>query len=636
MRTPVDARLRFSPPLQPRRLRLQCVAVLAFILAFDAATADPARAAPPACVVSAGARSFDLAELGGGGAGAGGAPPLRLVSRAADSLGWTYSFAACGAVAPLPAACAGAAPGSAALQQTPGACYGLGAAASRAVAATATGVALSFSGGDGGRSSVVTVECEEVVWPYVVRWGHGAAPGSYTALVRARAGCALECARNSAGAVCGGRANGACVVASDGNDSAHCVCSKSWFGEACSDRIEMQPSSSFSADDSHTLPSLAFVAFLLAASALSMRIITAASGSSMTASGRSWARGAIASSAALLFFVFGSTARTPSELRKTSVLAPRVSLTRQLHVMFGLIGRDVANELPYVLSNIEHLSKLFLSSHVVFVENDSSDGTESVFDEWARQAVHPLSGKRHSVPVSNVSRNRKNNKLLAEARNVYLQELQKPENRHISFLIAVDTDMCVPWDVDTMASVLSNLLPLSGTEWYALSANGVETYGACKLTRAVNYEDRFALVDLQGRRFVSSGPGPFVSLPPGFCSHGAGALDASEPTLMLPCITLGGEAVSPVQGAFGGWTMYRADLFHHNDSCAYSSPATPPTIPTVLFPSECEHVPLNDCLARQQPSSRFIIASRLFVGWEGCEGPVYDEHVDGQLADCKS
>jgi hypothetical protein len=72
---------------------------------------------------AAGARSFDLAELGGV---AGGAPALRHVSHAADSLGWTYSFAACGDVAPLPAACAGVAPGSAALQQTAGACYGLG------------------------------------------------------------------------------------------------------------------------------------------------------------------------------------------------------------------------------------------------------------------------------------------------------------------------------------------------------------------------------------------------------------------------------------------------------------------------------------------------------------------------------
>ena len=180
--------------------------LLAFATALALASAtSTSPTPPPACVVSAGAHSFDLAELGGGGGGgsAGGAPPLRHVS---DSLGRTYFFAACGDVEPLPAACAGAAPGSAALQETADACYGLGASTTRTVAATATGVALSFSGGDGGRSIVVAVECADVERPQVMRWSSGAAPGSYTALVRARAGCALECARDAAtGAVCGGR-----------------------------------------------------------------------------------------------------------------------------------------------------------------------------------------------------------------------------------------------------------------------------------------------------------------------------------------------------------------------------------------------------------------------------------------------
>jgi hypothetical protein len=217
---------------------------LALIAAYATAAADPTSAPPPpACVVSAGARSFDLAELGGGG-GVGGAPPLHHVSRAADSLGWTYSFAACGAVSPPPAACAGAAPGSAALQQTAGACYGIGASATRSVAATATGVALSFSGGDGGRSSVVTVECADVARPHVVRWGSGAAPGSYTALVRARAGCALECGRDAAtGAVCGGAARGIC--AADGSDGlSRCVCTSGFAGAAC---IEIRSSVSHGA-----------------------------------------------------------------------------------------------------------------------------------------------------------------------------------------------------------------------------------------------------------------------------------------------------------------------------------------------------------------------------------------------------
>jgi len=214
-----------SPSLAREALLLCSVALASAAIATDPAT-------PPACVVSAGARSFNLAQLGGGG-GAGGVPPLRHVSSESDSLGWTYYSAACGAIMPLPAACAGAAPGSAALQQTAGACYGIGSFATRTVTATATGVALSFSGGDGGRSSVVTVECADVARPQVVRWGHGTTPVSYTALVRARAGCALECARDAAnGAVCGGAARGIC--ASDISDGlSRCVCTSGFTGAAC-------------------------------------------------------------------------------------------------------------------------------------------------------------------------------------------------------------------------------------------------------------------------------------------------------------------------------------------------------------------------------------------------------------------
>jgi hypothetical protein len=96
-------------------------------------------------------------------------------------------------------------------------------------------VALSFSGGDGGRSSVVTVECADVRRPQVVRWVSGAMPGSYTALVRARAGCALECERDAAtGAVCGGEKRGACMADGAGGN-AHCKCSGSHAGALCAE-----------------------------------------------------------------------------------------------------------------------------------------------------------------------------------------------------------------------------------------------------------------------------------------------------------------------------------------------------------------------------------------------------------------
>ena len=243
------------------KISLWCAAMFILAVAAAAATAYSAPAPPPACVVSVGARSFDLAELGGSSS-AGGAPALHHVSRAADSRGWTYSFAACGDVAPLPAACAGVAPHSAALQRTVSECFGLGASATRRVAVTATGVTLSFSGGDGGRSSIVTVECADVARPYVVRWGYGSAPGSHTALVQARAGCALECARDTAtGAVCGGRRRGTCEVGSTGASS--CVCLGRHAGPLCSVVKDDTPKPALPSSSAAAYVGVLFAAFAL-------------------------------------------------------------------------------------------------------------------------------------------------------------------------------------------------------------------------------------------------------------------------------------------------------------------------------------------------------------------------------------
>ena len=240
------ARAAAPAQLAPAPVQLAPVLLLALSLVFASAPlarggeapAAPSGAPPPApaCVVAVGGRTFDLGTLG--------PEPLSFTSTETDSPGWTYTFAACGEMAPVPAACSGAPPGSAALQQTSGwggggACYGIGTSTSRTFVSTETGVALTFSGGDGGRSSVVTVECADVARPQVVRWGHGAGPTTYVALVRARAGCAIECTRDSiTGNVCGGKEHGACTTFWNGAEGvSRCVCSKGFAGVACLDIV---------------------------------------------------------------------------------------------------------------------------------------------------------------------------------------------------------------------------------------------------------------------------------------------------------------------------------------------------------------------------------------------------------------
>ena len=180
------------------------------------------------CLVTAGARTFDLSEL---------AAPVRYVSQQPESRGWTYSFSACGEVlAGSGPSCKAVTPHSAVLEQTVGACNSLGTLATRMVEAKANGVAIYYSGGDGGRSIVITVECADLTIPKVVRWGYSTGTGTYAALVHARSGCAVSCARDAAGAICGGAARGVCVE--DGNSAgghARCACAKGHSGAFCAD-----------------------------------------------------------------------------------------------------------------------------------------------------------------------------------------------------------------------------------------------------------------------------------------------------------------------------------------------------------------------------------------------------------------
>lgn len=143
-------------------------------------------------------------------------------------------------------------------------------------------------------------------------------------------------------------------------------------------------------------------------------------------------------------------------------------------VLFGMIGRDIAGELPYILANIARLAEHFKEAHVVFVENDSADDTRGVFHTWAAAFT---SGSAHNRTVKVLgftpsTAGHKNPKLLAQARNRYLEQLVQPEYVAVNFLIAVDTDMCFPWDVKNMLKVINALLPAAGEAWHALYANG--------------------------------------------------------------------------------------------------------------------------------------------------------------------
>lgn len=118
--------------------------------------------------------------------------------------------------------------------------------------------------------------------------------------------------------------------------------------------------------------------------------------------------------------------------------------------MAALIGRDVASELPYVLRNIERMSSLFGATHVVLVENDSSDGTQEVFNRWAANytAAAAVAGSASSARLVSftTTAGKKDLRLLATARNKYLDLVANdPQYAGVEYVIAVDSDVSGCW-----------------------------------------------------------------------------------------------------------------------------------------------------------------------------------------------
>jgi hypothetical protein len=354
--------------------------------------------------------------------------------------------------------------------------------------------------------------------------------------------------------------------------------------------------------------------------------------------------------------------------------------------------------------------------------------------------------------------------LLARARNEYLQALQEQQYADTDLLIAVDTDMCAPWDVDRMEQVLNRLMfpavlsvgqaspssrLTSGSSGNKAAAEQpvdvVYAYGACgwfsRPTRGAaevapdtpgafaRYCDLFALQDIHGHRYVKSQGGavaglqlvdsawrlPVPNSPLSNSTFAADGGDRLSPLLSgssgpLPalqqlntstpkslcdsaamqgapgCVMVNGEPVLPVQAAFGGLGVFRANLFK-NQTVSRTGRGVPNQLPAssangsleperlargFTTPSrtmldmpglqnaaagagdagegqgpcryatdetgtECEHIPLGNCLYVSGHTQ--VIALQLVIGWDAnaCDGPVRDS-MQGSKArsDCKA
>ena len=142
-------------------------------------------------------------------------------------------------------------------------------------------------------------------------------------------------------------------------------------------------------------------------------------------------------------------------------MASHHPLMRELSVMIGLIGRNVAQELVFVLPNVERLSEKFKRAHVVLVENDSEDATVATFKDWGFKFKASSSGTASSHLISfNGGFRRKSIDGLAIARNKYIDAFVAANDKGdaYDYLIAVDTDMC-RWEIGHISNAIEALLP---------------------------------------------------------------------------------------------------------------------------------------------------------------------------------
>ena len=76
------------------------------------------------------------------------------------------------------------------------------------------------------------------------------------------------------------------------------------------------------------------------------------------------------------------------------------NLKSGLSFIFECPANGCAQELPFVLHNIELLSARFSAVHVVLVENDSKDPTAEIFSNWARGFAKEISpGEERFYPA---------------------------------------------------------------------------------------------------------------------------------------------------------------------------------------------------------------------------------------------
>ena len=217
------------------------------------------------------------------------------------------------------------------------------------------------------------------------------------------------------------------------------------------------------------------------------------------------------------------------------------------------IARDVAKNLIATIARIERLGKMFADYRVVIYENDSTDGTDKLFEEWedknykVKLITEKLDAVKHKQDDSLARMTD-----LANYRNKYLDEIFS-KNIIPDYMIVVDLDLDGGWSYEGICNSFGY------DHWSFMGSNGL-LYGV--LEDSEDQEIRRVYYDAHAFRRLGH-PKPHTHQEINVITYNRG------------------ETPFRVRSCFGGMGIYKSSVFKHG--ARYAGP-------------ECEHVGLHNSL----------------------------------------
>ncbi|CAO5677010.1 MAG: hypothetical protein HEEMFOPI_01049 [Holosporales bacterium] len=216
-------------------------------------------------------------------------------------------------------------------------------------------------------------------------------------------------------------------------------------------------------------------------------------------------------------------------------------------IMCG-ISRDNAPEFFTMKRHLEYIGDQFKDYKIIIFENDSKDGTKDLLLKWEKDnpKVKVIMHDFHNQKRPNI-------KFLADARNYYIREANKPEYDSFDILAVVDMDMSHGFDIRGIYHSFSFF-----EEWDAVCANGI-------YKKAGNMYDAFAFRNKE-----------FPWIPNETADYWSKKVHKIQKIYHI------NSDLVEVDSAFGSLAFYKKEKLNR---CVYDS-----------INDDCEHVKFHECL----------------------------------------